>query len=178
MIYLELFLTFIYIGLFSFGGGYTILSLIQLQTVDVKGWLTMSELTDIITISEMTPGPLAINAATFVGMKMASVIGAIIATLGLVLPAVVIVLILGYIYTKFFHTPLFQSIFSGIRPATLGFVLSAALSIVLLAVSNGITSILIFAAAFVVLQFKKLSPTLIILLSGVIGIVVFSSPSL
>ena len=174
MIYIELFLTFVYIGLFSFGGGYTILSLIQMQTVDVKGWLTMTELTDIITISEMTPGPLAINAATFVGMKMSSVIGAVIATLGLVLPAVVIVLIIGYIYTKFFRTALFQSIFSGIRPATLGFVLSAALSIVLLAISNGITSIFIFAAAFIVLQFKKLSPTLIILLSGVVGIVVFS----
>jgi len=174
MIYIELFLTFVYIGLFSFGGGYTILSLIQIQTVDVKGWLTMNELTDVITISEMTPGPLAINAATFVGMRLASVGGAIIATLGLILPAVVIVLILGYIYTKFFHTSLFQSIFSGIRPATLGFVLSAALSIVLLAVSNGFISIIIFAAAFVILQFKKISPTLIILLSGVVGIVVFS----
>ena len=175
MIYLELLLSFIYIGAFSFGGGYTALTLMQEQMVNVKEWLTLSELADIITISEMTPGPLAINAATFVGMKMGSIPGAITATVGFVLPAIIFVLILLYIYNKFFSTPTFQSIFSGIRPATLGFVLSAGLSIILLAVSNGIVSIIIFAVSFILLRskIKFISPIFIILLTGVIGGIVF-----
>ena len=176
MIYLELFFSFIYIGTFSFGGGYTALTLMQEQMVNVKEWLTLSELADIITISEMTPGPLAINAATFIGMKMGSIPGAVISTLGFVVPAIIFVLILMYIYNKFFSTPTFQNIFSGIRPATIGFVLSAGLSIVLLAVSNGIISIIIFVGSFILLKskIKFISPIFIIILTGVIGGIVFS----
>jgi Chromate transport protein ChrA len=177
MIYLELFLSYVYIGAFSFGGGYTALTLMQEQMVNVKEWLTLSELADIITISEMTPGPLAINAATFVGMKMGSIPGAVAATLGFVFPAILFVLTLLYVYNKFFSTSLFQNIFSGIRPATIGFVLSAALSIVLLAVTNGFLSIIIFLVSFVLLRLqsklKFISPIFIIILSGIIGGIIF-----
>ena len=95
MIYLQLLLSFLQIGLFSFGGGYAALPLIQDQIVSLHGWLSMEEFTDLITISQMTPGPIAINAATFVGQKIAGVPGAIVATLGCVLPSCVIVTLIA-----------------------------------------------------------------------------------
>ena len=87
MIYLQLFLSFLQIGLFSFGGGYAAMPLIQAQIVDAHGWLTMSEFTDLITISQMTPGPIAVNSATFVGINIAGIPGAIVATIGCILPS-------------------------------------------------------------------------------------------
>lgn len=173
MIYFELFLSFIYIGLFSFGGGYAVIALIQSQIVEAQGWITFSEFTDIITISEMTPGPLSINAATFVGTKLASFPGAVVATIGFVLPAIIIVLSLGFIYNRFFHTVMFQGIFSGVRPAVIAMVASAGLTIGSLTISNGLLAILLFLITFILLQTKKLSPIVIILLSGVAGIVMF-----
>ena len=97
---LELFLSFLQIGLFSFGGGYAALPLIQGQIVTVHGWLGMSEFTDLITISQMTPGPIAINAATFVGIKIAGVPGALAATLGCILPSCVIVTLIARLYLQ------------------------------------------------------------------------------
>ena len=87
MIYLQLFLSFLQIGLFSFGGGYAAMPLVQGQVVTAHGWLSMSEFTDLITISQMTPGPIAVNSATFVGIKIAGIPGALIATLGCILPS-------------------------------------------------------------------------------------------
>ena len=98
MIYLKLFLSFFQIGLFSFGGGYAALPLIEEQVVVQNGWLSMTGFTDIITISQMTPGPIAINAATFVGMQIAGLLGAIIATMGCVSPSCIIVLTLAFLY--------------------------------------------------------------------------------
>ena len=91
MIYLQLFWSFIQIGMFSFGGGYAAMPLIQGQVVTDHGWLTMSEFTDLITISQMTPGPIAVNSATFVGLKIAGIPGAVVATLGCILPSCIIV---------------------------------------------------------------------------------------
>ena len=106
---LTLFFSFLQIGAFSFGGGYAALPLIQHQVVDLYHWLTMNELTDLITISQMTPGPIAINAATFVGLKIDSFYGAIVATLGCILPSCIIVSLIAYIkisanvnYSKYF----------------------------------------------------------------------------
>lgn len=173
MIYLEIFLSFIYIGLCSFGGGLATLSLIQQQIVENKQWLTMTEFTDIITLSEMTPGPVAINAATFVGMKLQGIIGAVIATAGFVIPAICIVLPLAVVYKKFSKTTIFQSLFAGIRPAVVGMIISAAYSIISLAIANGIVSILILAVSFILLQTKKVSPIVIIILTGITGAIVF-----
>ena len=100
MIYLQLWWSFVQIGLFSIGGGYASLPLIEHQVVEVHGWLTASQLTDIITISQMTPGPIALNAATFVGTRVAGLPGAILATFGCVLPSCIIVLTLAWLYTK------------------------------------------------------------------------------
>ncbi len=100
MIYVQLFLSFLQIGMFSFGGGYAAMPLIQGQVVTGHGWLTMSEFTDLITISQMTPGPIAVNSATFVGLKIAGIPGAIVATAGCILPSCIIVTILAKLYLK------------------------------------------------------------------------------
>lgn len=101
MIYLELFWSFFQIGLFSIGGGYAAMPLIQNQVVDIYPWLTMTQFADIMTIAEMTPGPIAINSATFVGIQVAGLPGAVIATVGCVFPSCVIVMTLAYIYYRF-----------------------------------------------------------------------------
>ncbi|MFR1171383.1 MAG: chromate transporter, partial [Coprobacillus cateniformis] len=100
MIYLQLFLSFLQIGAFSFGGGYAAMPLIQNQVVDLHHWLSLSEFTDLVTISQMTPGPIAVNSATFVGIKIAGIPGAIVATLGCILPACIIVTIIAWLYLK------------------------------------------------------------------------------
>ena len=101
MIYLEILWSFIQIGLFSVGGGYAAMPLIQHQVVDLHPWLTMTQFADIMTIAEMTPGPIAINAATFVGIRVAGIPGALVATLGCVLPSCIIVISLAYVYYRF-----------------------------------------------------------------------------
>ena len=98
MIYLQLFLSFLRIGLFSFGGGYAAMPLIQEQVVTSHHWLSMGEFTDLITISQMTPGPIAINSATFVGIKIAGIPGALVATMGCILPSCVIVIVIARLY--------------------------------------------------------------------------------
>ena len=97
----ELFWSFFQIGLFSFGGGYASMPLIQNQVVTIRGWLTLTELADMITISQMTPGPIAINSATFVGTRLAGLPGAIVATLGCVIPSSMVVLTLAFLYYKY-----------------------------------------------------------------------------
>ena len=109
MIYLQLFLSFLQIGMFSFGGGYAAMPLIQGQVVTLHGWLTMSEFTDLITISQMTPGPIAVNSATFVGMKIAGIPGAVVATAGCILPSCILVTILARLYLKYRNLDLLQT---------------------------------------------------------------------
>ncbi len=101
MIYLRLFLSFLQIGAFSFGGGYAALPLIRHQVVEANGWLQLSEFTDLITISQMTPGPIAVNSATFVGLKVAGIPGAVVCTLGCVLPSCILVSLIAKLYLKY-----------------------------------------------------------------------------
>ena len=137
MIYLQLFLSFLQIGLFSFGGGYAAMPLIQDQVVTAHGWLSMPEFTDLITISQMTPGPIAINSATFVGMKIAGVPGAIAATVGCVFPSCVIVTLLARLYLKYRDMSLLQGILGSLRPAGVAMVAAAGISILLTAFWGG-----------------------------------------
>ena len=127
MIYLELLLAFMQIGLFSIGGGYAAMPLIQHQAIEVHSWLTMSEFADIMTISEMTPGPIAINSATFVGIQVAGIPGALAATIGCILPSCFIVTFLAFIYYKARGLSSIQGILKGIRPAVIAMIASAAL---------------------------------------------------
>ena len=133
MLYLQLFWSFFQIGLFSIGGGYAAMPLIQNQVVDLHHWLTLSEFTDLITISQMTPGPIAINPATFVGIRIGGVGGALVSTLGCILPSLIIVMTLAYFYTKYKNIAVIQGVLSGLRPAVVALIASAGLSIVILA---------------------------------------------
>ena len=134
MIYLELLWSFFQIGLFSIGGGYAAMPLIQHQVVDLHPWLTMTQFADVIAIAEMTPGPIALNAATFVGIQVAGLPGALVATAGSVLPSCVIVLLLAVLYYKFKGFSVIQGILAGVRPAVVAMIASAGVSMVLLAV--------------------------------------------
>ena len=180
MIYIQLFWSFFQIGLFSIGGGYASLPLIEHQVVDVHGWLTASQLTDIVTISQMTPGPIALNAATFVGTRIAGLPGAIVATLGCVLPSCIIVLALAWVYTKYKDLGLLRGILAGLRPAVVALIASAGLTILISALFvndvlphalsdvDGI-AVVLFVLSLVILRKWKPDPILVMVGSGVIG---------
>ena len=125
MIYLQLLLSFLQIGLLSIGGGYAALPIIQSQVVDLHHWITMREFADILTISQMTPGPIAINGATFVGTKIAGLPGAIVASVGVVIPSFIIVLTLAFIYYKYRQLDTIQAVLKGLRPAVVALIASA-----------------------------------------------------
>ena len=124
MIYLQLFLSFLKIGAFSFGGGYAAMPMIQQQVVDAYHWLSLSEFGDLVTISQMTPGPIAINAATFVGIRVAGWQGALCATMGCVFPACVIVTAIAYFYVKYRHMEGIQMVLNTLRPAVIALILT------------------------------------------------------
>ncbi|HJC21129.1 MAG TPA: chromate transporter [Candidatus Butyricicoccus avicola] len=180
MIYIQLLWSFIQIGLFSIGGGYASLPLIEHQVVDVHGWLTASQLTDIVTISQMTPGPIALNAATFVGTRIGGLPGAIVATLGCVLPSCIIVLALAWVYTKYKDLGLLRGILAGLRPAVVALIASAGLTILISALFvndvlphalsdvDGI-AVVLFVLSLVILRKWKPDPILVMVGSGVIG---------
>ena len=187
MIYLEIFLSFCQIGLFSFGGGYAALPLIKAQVLEVHNWLTMEEFADLLTISQMTPGPIAINAATFVGTKVAGFPGAVIATAGSVTPSFIIVLTLAYFYFKYKNLSSIQGILKGLRPAVVALIASAGLSILMIAVfkTEGITLqnaklsdinfigiIMVVVSVFILRRFK-LDPIKVMLGTGVIGVIIY-----
>lgn len=186
MILLQLFISFFQVGLFTIGGGYAALPLISQQIVDIHGWLNLKEFADIVTISQLTPGPIGINAATFVGAKVGDIWGAIAATIGCVTPSIIIVLILAHIYVKYRGLTLLKGILGGLRPATVALIASAGLSIVATSFfgtklheivwqNADITAILLFAAGLAVMRvFKKADPMLIILGAGVLGLGLYS----
>lgn len=176
MIYLNLFLSFFQIGLFSIGGGYAAMPLIQNQVIDIHNWLNMTEFADIMTIAEMTPGPIAINAATFVGIRVGGILGAIISTIGCILPSCIIVMTLAFIYYKYRGIKLMQGIFKGLRPAVIAMIFSAGLSLLIMALFNQKTininsldllSLFIFITAFIILRKYKFNPIYIMILCGI-----------
>lgn len=179
MIYLQLFLSFLQIGLFSFGGGYAALPLIQGQVIGVHNWLSIQEFTDLITISQMTPGPIAINAATFVGIKVAGIGGAAAATIGCIFPSCILVSILAYIYTKYRNMKVIQGTLSSLRPAVVAMIASAGLSILVTAFWNDKVNladtkwdqVVLFAGAFILLRWRKWNPVFVMLLAGVVKVV-------
>lgn len=181
MIYLELFLSFLQVGLFSIGGGYVAMPLIQNQVVTNHQWLTMAEFTDLITIAEMTPGPIAINAATFVGIRIAGFGGALIATFGCILPSCIIVSLLAFIYYKYKGVSAIQSILSSLRPAVVALIAGAGLSILQMVLFgehlidlNNIRWIgaAIFIVALIILRRWKWNPILVMSCCGAANLVI------
>lgn len=171
----ELFLSFLQIGLFSIGGGYVAIPLIQQQVVAEHRWLSMQVFGDLVTIAEMTPGPIGINAATFVGVRVAGLPGAVVASLGFVLPSLVIVSLLGWLYYRYRKAQMMQSILGGVRPVVVALIASAALGIAMQALFGGLPplpqntdwlSLLLMAGAFFALRLLKWHPILTMLLCG------------
>ncbi len=180
MIYLELFLSFLQVGLFSIGGGYAAIPIIQSQVVEKYAWLSLNEFTDLITIAEMTPGPIAVNSATFVGIKIAGIQGAIIATLAVILPSLFIVSLLANslanIYFKYRNIDFMQKILSTLRPVIVALIASAGLSILLNVLFSGnisidnlnIIALILFILCFITIRKSKINPVLAMLITGII----------
>ncbi|SEF68785.1 chromate transporter [Caloramator fervidus] len=173
MILLKLFITFFKIGMFSFGGGYAMLPLIQLQVVEINNWLSKKEFIDIVAVSQVTPGPIAINSATYIGYKIGGVIGAVISTIGVCLPSVIIMFILLKFVIRFKNNNFIEDIFKFLRPTVLGLILAAAMIIFQESVL-GFKEFLIFLFVFVLSLKYKLDPILLTLLSGILGYLIFT----
>lgn len=186
MIYLQLFLSFLQIGAFSFGGGYAAMPLIQNQVVQLHPWLSQSEFTDLITISQMTPGPIAVNSATFVGTRIAGMPGALAATAGCVLPSCILVTLLAKIYLKYRNLSLLQGVLKSLRPAVIAMIAAAGVSILVTSFwGEAITSLIltqllpnisiqsagIFIGSLILLIRFKMNPIHVMLLSGVAEVV-------
>ena len=186
MLFLELFYTFFKIGLFSFGGGYGMLSVIQGEVVSRHGWLSAAEFTDIVAVSQMTPGPIGINSATYVGYtavfnsgapEWLAVMGSVVASLAVMLPSVILMLVVSRFFMKHSKNRNVEAVFKALRPTVVGLIASAAL--LLMTKENfgspaetplqfGV-SVTLFVAAFVAMKFFKVSPILILLLAGAFG---------
>ena len=179
MLYLELFLTFFKIGLFTIGGGYAMLPLIQAD-VQAKGWMTAKELVNFIAVSESTPGPFAVNVSTYVGAELAGLPGAFCATLGVVLPSFLIILLVARFYAAFRSSAIVSGAMGGLRPAVIGMIGAAVVSVgQTVFLPEGLAAVtayplvcsLAIFALMAVLTHKKLHPIVIILLSALLGLV-------
>jgi chromate transporter len=174
MIYLQLFWTYLKIGLFGFGGGYAMLSLIQSEVVEKHAWLTSQEFTDIVAISQMTPGPIGINSATYIGYTVAgNVWGSVIATFAVCLPSFILVLLVAQAYAKFRENKYVEGAFSALRPVTVGLIASAALLLMNRENFIDYKSVIIFIAAFILTKFFKFHPILMIVLAGISGLFLY-----
>ncbi len=188
LLFLQLFWTFFLIGLFGFGGGYAMISMIQGEVVGHYHWMTMGQFTDIVAVSQSTPGPIGINSATYVGYTSLvnagyepcwGILGSFIATFAVVLPSFILMLLVSKFLLKHRNDPAVESVFSGLRPAVVGLILAAAL---LLMNSENFSSmsenpwrfclsILLFCFAFIGQKVYRLGPILIIMLCGLAGII-------
>ncbi|KAB3534782.1 chromate transporter [Alkaliphilus pronyensis] len=173
MMYLELFLTFLKIGGFSFGGGYAMLPLIEEEIVYIHQWLSQQEFIDIIAISQMSPGPIAVNAATFVGFKHVGILGSIVATFGVVFTSFILVTTLAKVIIKHYKSTVVTGIFTGIRPAVIGLIGAACVSLFKTSIVD-YKSLLIGFTMLILLSKTRLHPISIIMISGIMGVVVFS----
>ena len=178
MIYIQLFLSYLKIGFFGFGGGYAMLSLIQNEIVEQQGWLTASQFADIVAVSQMTPGPIAINSATYIGYTVAGFWGSVVATFAVCLPALTVMLALTKFFLKLKDNRYVYGILTGMRPVVVGMIAAAALLLMFPKQSADATFIdhwswILFAATLYA-SYKKVNPILLIVLSGVVGIVIYA----
>lgn len=174
MIYPELFCTFFIIGIFTFGGGYAMLSLIQDQVVVKHAWLTAHQFTDIVAISQMTPGPIGINSATYIGYTVTgNILGSAVATMAVTLPSFIIILTICRLFAKFREGNMLPPIMKALRPVVIGMIAAAAGILVTKENFTDIYSVLLFIAAFAAGQWLKLNPILTIILAGLAGYLIY-----
>ena len=188
MIYLKLFFAFFKIGAFTFGGGYAMISLIRDECI-AQGWLSESELLNYIAVAESTPGPIAINMATFVGSSTGGILGALVATLGIVLPSLLIILLIAAIFTRFSKYPAVKAVLGGIRPVIVALITGTGITMLLSLVFGikgfdkwpvvdwrGLAILALIATisfGYTKIRKKAVSPIILILFSGVLGIVLY-----
>lgn len=174
---LALFVSYLKIGFFGFGGGYAMLSLIHSEVVVRNGWITNGEFTDIVAISQMTPGPIAINSATYIGYEVAGIFGSVVATVAVCLPAMTLMMLITHFFLRLEHNRYVRGVVMGMRPVVVGMIASAALLLILPHDTEGQSFIDgwswgIFAIALL-LSARKLNPILLIVASGVAGVLIY-----
>lgn len=183
MIFFELFYTFFFIGMFTIGGGYAMLTLIQHQVVTVHGWISAEAFTDIIAISQMTPGPIGINSATYIGYSViqamgygqaACIAGSMLATMAVVLPSFLITYWICRLYVKLKQNAVFSSVLKSFKPLVIGLLAAATLVLVTPSTFPDYVSWIIFAAAFAITMWAKASPILTIVLAGIAGYLIYA----
>ncbi|MGM9823731.1 MAG: chromate transporter [Muribaculaceae bacterium] len=177
-IYIKIIWAYLKIGLFGFGGGYAMLSLIQREIVD-SGWITSQMFTDIVAISQMTPGPIGINSATYIGYALTgSIFGSVLATATVVAPPFVLILYTGHFIRRHKDSPIIKSIFKGLRPVVVGLIASAAL-LLMNAENFGsdnnmlLKTVPICIGSFLIVYFTKIHPIFVIILSAIVGLLIF-----
>lgn len=177
MIYLQLFLSYLKIGFFGFGGGYAMLSLIQNEIVEQRGWITASEFADIVAISQMTPGPIAINSATYIGYSVAGFVGSVVATFAVCMPALTLMLLLTRFFLKLRNNRYVNGAVAGMKPVVVGMIGAAALLLMFPHSGEGenfidVWSWLLFGLTLMG-SWRQVNPILLILLSAVAGVVIY-----
>ena len=178
MIYLQLFLSYLKIGFFGFGGGYAMLSLIQNEIVEQRGWLTATQFADIVAVSQITPGPIAINSATYIGYEIGGVLGSVVATFAVCLPSLTLMLLLTRFFLRHRDNRFVQSVVKSVSPVVVGMIASAALLLMFPRSGENenfidIWSWVLFAACLYG-SYRKINPILMIVLSAVFGVVVYA----
>ncbi|MEG0308100.1 MAG: chromate transporter [Clostridium sp.] len=172
MLLLKLYLAFLKVGTFGFGGGYAMLPLIQKEIVDNNAWISHSDFVDIIGISQMTPGPIAINSATFVGYRTAGFLGSIIATLGVVTTSFILISFANYFFTKFKNSKVLSNALKGMRPALIGLIVSVFLTLSFESYRD-LNSLIIAVIIGILLYKTKIHPILIIVIAALLGILFY-----
>lgn len=177
MIYMQLFISYLKIGFFGFGGGYAMLSLIQNEIVEQQGWITTSQFADIVAISQMTPGPIAINSATYIGYTVGGFWGSVVATIAVCLPAMTIMLTLTKFFIQLRGNSIVHSVISCMKPVVVGMIAAAALLLIFPKNSSEASFIdhyswIIFAVTLIAC-YKKVNPILLIILSAIAGVIIY-----
>ena len=174
MLYFQLFWVYFKIGLLGFGGGYAMLSFIQNEVVVKHAWIDAEEFTNILAISQMTPGPIGVNSATYIGYTVTGNIwGSVIATSAISIPSFIIVILISYYYNRFKENKIFKAALTGLKPATVGLIAAAALLLMIPQNFVDYTSWLICAVSFALVYFAKLHPIILIILAGVAGYILY-----
>lgn len=182
----NLFLSFFKIGIISFGGGYAMIPLIEREIISIQGWLTSAEFLDIIAVAEMTPGPIAINSATYIGYTQAGVLGSVFATLGVVMPSFIAMVILAYVLNKTKHLPHVKGALRGIISGVIALIGFATFKMAVgtglatidtslpdVLVTFNIYNVLFCIGAFLLLHYTKFHPVLLLISFGILGIIIF-----
>jgi chromate transporter len=169
---IALFFSFAKIGAFSFGGGYAMIPLISREIVGARAWLSMTEFVDVIALSQATPGPIAINSATYVGYKVAGFWGSVAATVGVVFPSFLIMMALGYLFFRYRDVGFVKDIFKGVRPVVISLILAAALSVASTSIT-GLVPALVAGAVIAGILALNIDPVLLLLASGALGYFIY-----